>query len=49
MPAYKPEPVRLVLVLCSLHHKIFDLGAFTVLPENLQIVFSRHLHVNRRR
>ena len=29
--------------LCSLHHKIFDLGAFTVLPENHQIVFSRHL------
>jgi putative restriction endonuclease len=31
------------LALCSLHHKIFDLGAFTVLPENHQIVFSRHL------
>ena len=33
----------------SLHHKIFDLGAFTVLPGNHQIVFSRHLHVNGRR
>ena len=31
------------LTLCSLHHKIFDLGAFTVLPGNHQIVFSRHL------
>ena len=31
------------LALCSLHHKIFDLGAFTVLPGNHQIVFSRHL------
>jgi len=37
------------LALCSLHHKIFDLGAFTVLPGNHQIVFSRHLHVNGRR
>ena len=33
------------LALCSLHHKIFDLGAFTVLPGNHQIVFSRHLHL----
>lgn len=30
------------LCLCSLHHKIFDLGAFTVIPETLEIVFSRH-------
>ena len=29
------------LALCSLHHKIFDLGAFTVLPGNHQIVISR--------
>ena len=29
----------------SLHHKIFDLGAFTVLPGNHQIVFSCHLHL----
>ena len=34
---------RDALALCSLHHKIFDLGAFTVLPGNHQIVFSRHL------
>ncbi len=33
----------------SLRHKIFDLGAFTVLPGNHQIVFSPHLHVNGRR
>lgn len=31
------------LVLCALHHKIFDLGAFTVLTRNHQIVFNRHL------
>jgi len=33
----------------SLHHKIFDLGAFTLLPGNHRIAFSRHLHVNGRR
>jgi putative restriction endonuclease len=33
------------LALCSVHHKIFDLGAFTVLPGNHQIVFNRHLHL----
>ena len=38
-----PDVVQMGLALCSLHHKIFDLGAFTVLPENHQIVFSRHL------
>jgi putative restriction endonuclease len=31
------------LALCSLHHKMFDLGAFTILPDGHQIVFSRHL------
>ena len=38
-----PDVVPNGLALCSLHHKIFDLGAFTVLPGNHQIVFSRHL------
>ena len=37
-----PDVVPNGLSLCSLHHKIFDLGAFTVLPQNYQIVFSRH-------
>ena len=31
------------LALCSLHHKIFDLGAFTVLPDGHQIAFSQHM------
>ena len=30
------------LSLCALHHKLFDLGAFTLEPEGLRIVFSRH-------
>jgi putative restriction endonuclease len=30
------------LCLCALHHKIFDLGAFTVRPEDGVMVFSRH-------
>ncbi len=37
-----PDEVPNGLSLCSLHHKIFDLGAFTVLPGSYQIVFSRH-------
>jgi len=44
-----PDVVPNGLALCSLHHKIFDLGAFTVLPGNHRIVFSSHLHVNGRR
>jgi putative restriction endonuclease len=31
------------LTLCSLHHKIFDLGAFTVLPNTFTLVFSQHM------
>lgn len=30
------------LALCSLHHKLFDLGGFTVLPDTFSIVFSQH-------
>ena len=30
------------LSLCALHHKLFDLGAFTLEPDDLRIVFSRH-------
>jgi putative restriction endonuclease len=41
--ARRPDVVQNGLALCSLHHKIFDLGAFTVLPGNRQIGFSRHL------
>jgi putative restriction endonuclease len=31
------------LALCSLHHKVFDLGGFTVLPDGFQLVFSQHV------
>lgn len=30
------------LALCSLHHKVFDLGAFTILPDTYSLVFSQH-------
>ena len=30
------------LSLCALHHKLFDLGAFTLETGDLRIVFSRH-------
>ena len=33
------------MAMCSLHHKIFDLGAFTVQPANLSIVFSQNLQL----
>jgi putative restriction endonuclease len=38
-----PDAVPNGIALCSLHHKVFDLGAFTVLPQSFQIVFSQHL------
>jgi len=31
------------LALCSLHHKIFDLGAFTILPDSFTLVFSQQV------
>jgi len=30
------------LSLCALHHKLFDLGAFTIDPTSLKVVFSEH-------
>lgn len=30
------------LSLCALHHKLFDLGAFTVNPDDYRVVFSQH-------
>ena len=30
------------LALCALHHKVFDLGAFTILPDTYSLVFSQH-------
>lgn len=30
------------LSLCALHHKLFDLGAFTVEPSGYHLVFSQH-------
>lgn len=42
--AQGPDIVPNGLALCSLHHKIFDLGAFTILPETYLMVFSQHLN-----
>lgn len=39
-----PDVVPNGIALCSMHHKVFDLGAFTVLPDTYQIVFSQHLN-----
>lgn len=37
-----PDEVPNGLSLCALHHKLFDLGAFTVDSSDLTIIFSRH-------
>jgi len=42
--AHGPDIVPNGIALCSLHHKVFDLGAFTVLPGSYQMVFSQHLN-----
>ncbi len=31
------------LALCTLHHKVFDLGAFTVTPDEFTLVFSQDI------
>lgn len=41
-----PDVVSNGVALCSLHHKVFDLGVFTILPDTYQIVFSQHLNGN---
>lgn len=42
--AQGPDVVPNGIALCSLHHKVFDLGAFTILPDSYQMVFSQHLN-----
>lgn len=42
--ALGPDIIPNGIALCSLHHKIFDLGAFTILPETHQMIFSQHLN-----
>lgn len=39
-----PDVVPNGIALCSLHHKVFDLGAFAILPGSYQMVFSQHLN-----
>jgi putative restriction endonuclease len=36
-----PDTTNNGLALCATHHKMFDLGAFTVAPETLKIFFQR--------
>jgi putative restriction endonuclease len=38
-----PDIERNGLALCSLHHKLFDLGVFTVLPQQYTMVVSQHV------
>jgi predicted restriction endonuclease len=48
LDAHFPETLHgdilqaLGLALCALHHKVFDLGAFTILPDTYSLVFSQH-------
>jgi len=39
-----PDIVPNGIALCSIHHKVFDLGAFTILPDSFQLVFSQQLN-----
>jgi putative restriction endonuclease len=39
-----PDDVPNGIAMCSLHHKVFDLGAFKILPESFVMVFSQHLN-----
>jgi putative restriction endonuclease len=39
-----PDEVPNGIAMCSLHHKVFDLGAFKILPQTYQMVFSQHLN-----
>ncbi|OQW87134.1 MAG: hypothetical protein BWK72_14290 [Rhodoferax ferrireducens] len=39
-----PDEVTNGIAMCSLHHKVFDLGAFKILPGTYQMVFSQHLN-----
>ena len=36
-----PDEEQNGLALCSLHHKAFDLGAFTILPDRVMLVSER--------
>jgi len=36
------------LSLCSLHHKLFDLGAFTIDPIGFRVLFSKHAMAGER-
>lgn len=38
-----PDTERNGLALCTLHHKVFDLGGFTVEGDGLRLVFSQEL------
>jgi putative restriction endonuclease len=39
-----PDEVTNGIAMCALHHKVFDLGVFKILPETYQMVFSQHLN-----
>jgi putative restriction endonuclease len=41
-----PDVEQNGLALCSLHHKVFDLGAFTIRPTDYVMLFSQHLFGN---
>ena len=42
--AHGADEVTNGIAMCSLHHKVFDLGAFKIQPETYQMIFSQHLN-----
>jgi putative restriction endonuclease len=41
-----PDVVQNGIALCSMHHKVFDLGVFTIRPGTYEMVFSQALNGN---
>lgn len=41
-----PDEVHNGIALCSMHHKVFDLGVFTILPNTFEMIFSQELNGN---
>ncbi len=43
VPGGRPDVEPNGLALCALHHKLFDLGGFKVLPDSYVVVVSQSL------
>jgi predicted nuclease of restriction endonuclease-like (RecB) superfamily len=44
--AVKERELEDRLALCSMHHKVFDLGVFMIIPNTFEMIFSQELNGN---